>query len=282
MKEFQKQHIVSETYLKHFSFNCDGKNIFIIDNENLYHKGIQYKNSGDSTFWEMNYSDSYLFTDKKAIEKMFGREIEPNYNKIINEIEAEDSEISFNIKQKLMQWIFYTKMRSPIWEPSNFCKSNVSRYTQKLHLNNFTNEVRFKTTLDAFVQDAMNKRWTIYKNPENKYWWTSDNSGYCINLKSYELGELIFPDPYCELSGVDTILFYPLSKKYCLNIHAYEYGEDIRLNLSNTNVTFIQAEESWVELIKFWTYLSQSRLIISSENESLRKVEEIKTEPKKN
>ena len=70
--------------------NCDGKNIFIIDKENLYKKGIQCKNSGDSVFWEKNYSDSDAFEEEKFIENLFGREIEPNYNKIVREINNEN------------------------------------------------------------------------------------------------------------------------------------------------------------------------------------------------
>lgn len=82
MGVLQNQHIISKTYLKHFSLNCDGKSIFIIDRDNPYKKGIQCKNSGDSVFWEKNYSDSSVFKDEKFIEEMFGKEIEPNYNKI--------------------------------------------------------------------------------------------------------------------------------------------------------------------------------------------------------
>lgn len=274
MKGYKKQHIVSQTYLKHFSINGDGKSLFIIDDTNKYQKGIQCKNSGDSIFWEKNYSDSNLFTDEKAIEKMFGQEIEPNYNFVISELESKLGTIDFNTKIKIVQWIFYTKMRSPIWERSN----NNTWTNNKFHLENFINPERFTTTLESFVKDVMNKRWTIYSSPNNKYWWTSDNPGYCIDLKSYELGHNVIPDPFIEISGNDTILIYPLSKTFCLCIHPYNSGEDLNLNLSNTNIRFETAGEPWHQAINYWTLISQSRLIISPDETSLKIVEKIKTE----
>jgi hypothetical protein len=279
--ELQKQHIVSKTYLKHFSPNSDGKSLFLIDHEAPHQKGIQCKNSGDSVFWEKNYSDSPLFKDKKIIEKIFGQDIEPGYNAIIKEIEAENEALSFETKQKIIQWIFYTKRRSPIWEPfhSPPAQPSESRYTQQRHLENFTDEDRFKAALDGFIRDAVNKRWTIYRSPKDNHWWTSDNPGYCIDcadLTSSEALQAAIPDPYCRLSGPDAVLFYPLSKKYCLSIQAYDYGEDVRLNATNTKVDFVQADESMVKYINYWTLISQARLVISADKDSLKPVEQIK------
>jgi hypothetical protein len=264
--------------LKHFSQSVDGKNLFVIDHNDPYRKGIQRRNSGDTIFWEENYSDSALFKDKKAIEKMFGIEIEPNYTTIMKGIEAENAALSFETKQKITQWIFYTKMRSPIWEPSSFTalQAGKSRYDQQLHLDNFTDENRFKAALDSFVQDTGCKRWTIYRSPKDSYWWTSDNPGYSIDLKMHKAGQAFKPDPYCKLSGVDSVLFYPLSKNYCLAISAYNYGEDVQLNLENTTVSFVQAEKDSFIWINFWTLITQARLVISADHDSLKPIEQIR------
>ena len=82
MGTHKKQHLVSQTYLKHFSINGDGTSLFVIDKYNPFKKGIQSVNSGDSIFWEKNYSDSKKFADPKAIEKLFGLNIETRYNTI--------------------------------------------------------------------------------------------------------------------------------------------------------------------------------------------------------
>lgn len=75
---------------------------------------------------------------------MFGKEIEPMYNDIVKNIEKENLHISFNIKERLIKWIFYTKMRSPIWEIFTDERKNKltskNRYSQHLNLENFTNE----------------------------------------------------------------------------------------------------------------------------------------------
>jgi hypothetical protein len=234
-------------------------------------------------FWEENYSDTCLFKDKKAIEKMFGKDIETLYNDIVKNIEKENPYVSFNIKERLIQWIFYTKMRSPIWEvisdgqESKLTSKN--RYSQQLHLENFTNEKRFNDALTKFVSDAINKRWTVYKSPLGKYWWTSDNPGYCIDLKKFEPKKSLTLDPFCNLSGVDAVLFYPLTKNYCLNIHPYNKGEDVNLNLTNTHLTYCIAELPFYQMINYLTLKSQRRLIISAEIDSLKIIEQIKTEP---
>lgn len=275
MGDLKKQHIISKTYLKHFSKNCDGREIFVIDRENPYEKGIQCRDSGESIFWEKNYSDSNAFGERKFVEKMFGQDIEPNYQKIIREISNENPRLPIAVKENLIQWIFFIKMRSPIWEPSVSTASKATRYNQQLHLENFTNETYFKAALDTFVKDVCSKRWTVYKSPKNKYWWTSDNPGYSLNIDKAEAGELLVPDPYCELSGAGNVVFYPLSKFYCLSIHAYDSGEDTSLNLFNTDLIYKQASDSLCKMINFYTLISQARLIISANRESLSDVEAI-------
>ncbi|WP_190246284.1 DUF4238 domain-containing protein [Gelidibacter gilvus] len=261
MSAYKKQHIVPETYLKHFSINSDGIGIFVINSDDKYRKGIQKKNSGDKIFWIPNYSDTDFFDDRKAIEKMFGTDIENNYNNIINVIEQEKTTIDFGVKQELLQWIFYTKLRSPIW---------------KNHLENFTDYDNFKKQVNDFVSSAVSMRWTIYKSPQNKYWWTSDNPGFCHNLKKMEATQEILPEPIYNKVGVDSILYYPLSKKYCLNIHPYNKGEDLHLNATNTNIRFEKADLSLFKILNYSTLITQKRLIIATESESLNEVEEIK------
>lgn len=136
MSAYRKQHIVSETYLKHFSTKANGNGLYVIDRGDKYRKEIQKKNSGDKIFWIPNYSDTDFFDDRKTIEKMFGTDIENNYNKIVCIIAKENSDIDFIVKQQLIQWIFYTKMRSPVW---------------KNHLKNFTNYDFFKKEAESFI-----------------------------------------------------------------------------------------------------------------------------------
>lgn len=264
MSAYRKQHIVPETYLKHFSTKSDGIGIFVIDSDDKYKKGIQKKNSGDKIFWIPNYSDTDFFEDRKAIEKMFGTDIENSYNDIISAIELENPSIDFSIKQELIKRIFYTKLRSPIWNN---------------HLENFTDYNYFKKQAEEFASSAISMRWTIYKSPERRYWWTSDNPGFCHNLKEMEATQKIEPKPIYNIVGVDSILYYPLSKKYYLNIHPYNKGEDLNLNATNTNVRFKQADLSLFRILNYSTLVTQKRLIISSEMEPLKEIEKLKNKP---
>ena len=261
MSNYRKQHVIPKTYLKHFSTNSDGIGLFVIDNEHEYKLGIQKRNSGDKIFWEKNYSDTAFFEDRKAIEKIFANHIEHNYNSIVHVIEKENPTVSLDVKEELIKWIFYTKLRSPIWEN---------------HIKNFTSELFFEKSLNEFITHSMSMRWTIYKSPNNEYWWTSDNPGCCLNLKEYELTEKIIPTPIYEFNGVDTILFYPLTKKYCLNIHPYLQGEDVNLNITNTDITIECVDSGLLKQINYLTLITQKRLIISTNYDSLKKIEELK------
>lgn len=269
MGTYKKQHIISKTYLKRFSDTYDGKNLFVIDSSNQHVKHIQKKNSGDSIFWIENYSDSNDFSDNKAIEKMFGQYIEPNYNRIVNEIYNENEKLSIEDKNLIIQWIFYTKMRSPIWENKDEYGKPI--YKNKIHLNNFLDDKLFSPALLMFINDTINKQWTIYRCTPNETWWTTDNPGYCIDLNLAESHNYVIPDPFCRLTGVDTILFYPLSKDYCLNIHAYEKGTPPEYNLTNTPIKFKESQDDWVKIINTWTLMSQSRLLISNSKTSLER-----------
>ena len=257
MSTFKKQHIVSKTYLKHFSEKLDGNGLYVIDYEDEFKTGIQKKNSGDKIFWIENYSDTPFFEDKKAIEKMFGSDIESSYNDIISNIEQENPNIGFDVKQELLQWIFYTKLRSPIWEN---------------HLENFTNYDFFKKQANHFVSSAISMKWTIYKSPKEKYWWTSDNPGFCHNIKEMKVTQKISPKPIYNIVGVDSVLYYPLSKKYYLNIHPYNKGEDLNLNATNTNVRFKESDLSLLRILNYSTFITKKRLIIAAESESLKEI----------
>lgn len=71
----KKQHLILQSYLKHFSANSDGMSLFVIDKDNIHKKGVQKADSGDNIFWKKNYFDSKAFADPEAIEKLFGQNI---------------------------------------------------------------------------------------------------------------------------------------------------------------------------------------------------------------
>lgn len=269
MGTHKKQHLISQTYLKHFSINGDGTCLFAIDKENQFKKGIQSVNSGDSIFWEKNYSDSKAFADPKAIEKLFGQNIETKYNMIIDAISSEETKISNEIKISIIQWIFYTKLRSPIWEPFSQAIVGEPRYKKQLHLENFLDEEKFESTLYSFTTDIMNKQWTIYRCSAKEFWWTSDNPGYCLDLNAVKSGVPVLTDPFCRFTGADSLLLYPLSKDYCLAVHAYNAGNPLEFNLLNTPIRFEQADLEFNMLVNLLTLQSRVRLIISSTSESL-------------
>jgi|LSQX01.2.fsa_nt_gb hypothetical protein len=267
MAQYRKQHILPRTYLKHFSKNGDGKDIYVIDFENPFNQKTQQLNSGDRVFWIENYSDSLLFDDKKAVEKMFATKIEPLYNEFIITLESESLDVTFQERENFIKWILYSKLRSTIWNSEN---------NPKGHIEVFLDDSLFYGFAKKYSQEFVVKKWKILKSPNGRFWLTSDNPGFWIDLNKKIKGEFV-PDPFGFYGGANTIFYYPLTKKMCFCLSPYEKNDPIELNASNDKINFIVAEDAEFNMINKFTFLCKNRLLISSEPDSLKFFEDLFT-----
>jgi len=301
MRQNKKQHYIPKTYLKHFAVREDGKSLCLIDIENPYKRHIQVKDSGDSIFTLNNFYTSDKYYDPIGLELFFAREIEPMYPSLITELKKENEISDWSYKFKLLQWIIYSKLRSPIWRQYftdllnnierdeidipldmsdakdliEYVAVNKNQLTKELHLNFFTSDETLKEQFESFTSVLTSKRWTIIRRPENSYWWTTDNPGFGIQLDNVPEDGVIIPSPFWEIRNNYTVLYYPLTKDYCLQIHPYNMGDDLHLNLRNTPIDFRIATESETRWINFWTVCTNKRMVIAPTKRSLEEVESI-------
>lgn len=174
MKKRKKdgQHIVPKTYLKHWKIDPDRNFVYGIDFSNKYRLGVQTFGLNDKVFKEHKYYNDNSFENPYILEDIFGNDIEPIYNDIMKEV-YEEQNLTRETREKIMQWLYTSKMRSPhirnnIERLSNFITKTGKKYTNKelskeketeienyskivakqVHLNSFVNEEQLKNLLD--------------------------------------------------------------------------------------------------------------------------------------
>ena len=275
-----QQHFLPETYLKHITKNNDGKNLHVLHLGHRYKKKIETKDSGNSLFKKKDFYDTSEFPNPKEIELFFAKTIEQQYNRTIREISKEVDIVDHPLKIRLLEWVFYSKIRSISWrEMYRFELKNLghdldfeSKELREEHLNIISNEKIFESVFDYYDKNLCSKTWIILKSPAGRNWITSDNPGFTVNVDGCSDEDKLFetiPNPLCTYLKHDTILYFPLTKTYCLKIQPYNQGDDVKLNLSNTPICHEEASEFEFKLINYWTFLTQQGFVVSSNREDL-------------
>jgi hypothetical protein len=280
----KKQHIVSEAYLKYFSKEDDGKGILTLCLNNPYKLKIELHNSGDRIFWAKNFYNTTQFQNSKTIELFFGQKIENDYHsiikKIVNQVPIKDEKF----KILIFQWVFYSKLRSPMWrkylqfiiKEKGINLKFDSKELREEHLQFFSNSDMLNSFIEYYNESLIVKKWKILICPDNYNWITSDNPGFAVATKEFAKNPKEYdPNPLWTNIQYDTALYFPLTKKYCLEIFPYNQNDDVKRNFDNDNIVFEKANPDTSHLINNWTARTSHEIIISSSQDELLEYEEI-------
>ncbi len=283
---YKKQHIVSETYLKHFSKGNDGIGLKVLHLNNCYKKNIQKYDSGNKVFWSENFYNTSNFQNHKTVEIFLGQKIENGYNSLIEQITKQTPILDNESKFSTFQWIFYSKLRSPVWRSHlqfllkvNGKEYNInSKEIREEHMQFFSNPDILDSLIEYYNDFLIAKKWRILISNENYSWITSDNPGFSIATKEFAKNPYEYiPNPLWTGINHDTVLYFPLTKKYCLEICPYNQDDDTKRNFGNDSIEFDNSKIDTVKLINNWTVLSANGLVISeSENELIEYENKIK------
>jgi hypothetical protein len=204
---------------------------------------------------------------------------------IKKEIDKETEITEYVLKIGIMEWIFYSKIRSPMWrkliqfelELKGYKFEFGSKELREEHLQLISNSEVFEGVLDIFDKNLSVKKWFILKSPSTHTWITSDNPGFSINIDDYNHSDdLLVPNAFWTNINHDTVLYFPLSKKYCLKIQPYNGDDDVRLNITNTPIRFQNATENEHKLINSWTFCTHHNLLIGSDKKELLLFENVR------
>lgn len=288
MTEYRKHHILPKTYLKYFTQNDSGKGIITLDIASQKQKA-EYKNQGDKIFWGKYYYKDTRLEDSLAIEKYFGRIIEPTYNDLIKKIRLEVEIKDWGVKLLFLQWLIFSKLRSPVFrndfemklrfqnkinkilpKDSSFIISeilaNIDNYSKEFHLDHFIDDTLFDKTVGNIISGLIVKKWKILRTPNGSYFWTSDNPGFSLNIDQYEKTKILIPSKYLENFTCSSIHYYPLTKDYCLEFGPYMKGESVNLNLETDSIKFEMVDRNNCCQINKWTTLTACNFLIMDEN----------------
>lgn len=120
------QHIVPRTYIKYWKIAKEKNFVYGIDFSDKYKKRVQEFGLNHKVFKERKYYCNPSFSNPYIIEDLLGNEIEPCYDEIMDEVTREIN-LSFGIREKVIQWLYYSKMRSP------FIRNNTARMVSFLY-----------------------------------------------------------------------------------------------------------------------------------------------------
>lgn len=281
----KNQHIVPEVYLRQFH-NGDGAHVYCIDFEDKYKMFPQKRGVGDKRFTKKKFYNDNKLSNPYTVENYFGEKVEQFYPKIIEAVSAE-KELSEDIKNKIIEWIYCCSFRSTI-NRSNY--ERIAQFSHKMEvgykkevldadfMNTSAKAIAKDMQLSAFIDEELNKElmtlykdgllaktWRIFKAPENNPFWTNDNPGFSPNLDDRLIKER--PFHYNPQISERSWVYFVLSPKYCI-----EFLPTTILKTESGQLIHLNANEAQVNQINFGVLRTHGRYLISNSLESLKKV----------
>lgn len=274
--EYDKQHIVSQSYLKHFS--APNKN------NKGYHIGVKYSTFGKSTLftkaisdvaYKKKYYDVPTRDDPKYWEHYFSKNIETLYGSPLENIIAKitlstsgDKILNITEKEILSELISFQFARIPAFLDPHLKRGlelgekmresllrayggiltpeQLIRITE-MHLDvdlfkDFAFEaISNKEQLEKYSEILLQRVWTIYYNNSNIPFFTSDNPVLMYNFITNSVG-------YSDngIARADTIIYFPISSKILVQLFPpWLLGKSAnringsRICLSNRDIRFV-------------------------------------------
>lgn len=286
-----EQHIVPKTYLKYWKIT-EGNFVYGIDFSNKYKKEVQTFGLNDRVFKEKKYYNHHSFENSYIIEDVLGQDIEPNYDKIMGEINNQTN-LSTDSREKIMQWLYVSKMRSPYIRNNteriaNFLykateqfknkdlspdkEKTIEQYSKQIakevQLNAFANEGQLESLMTLFIETLNAKHWRVLKSIPEFEFWTNDNPGFSPNTVA-RFAENTPYHPIMEMNA-HSIIFYPLSPKYCLQVSPFQQGTPLDICALTMEIKYEQASPELIEFINQGVFYTCNKILVSNNRESLQ------------
>ncbi len=286
-----EQHIVPRTYLKYWKIAEDKNFVYGIDFSNQYNKRVQIFGLNDKVFKARRYYNHQSFENPYVIEEVFGENIEPGYDKIMSEVNNENN-LSVEIREKVMQWLYVSKMRSPFIrmnmervtnfvfktaerlkykslssEKEKVIEQHTKQLAKEVQINAFAFDEQLKSLIGLYVNTLSVKHWRILKSNPQFEFWTNDNPGFSPNTVERFANNV----PYHHVLEMNahSIIFYPLSPKYCLEITPVLDGTPVNMNALTMVIKYEQASDELIRFINNGVLYTSNNILVSNGKESL-------------
>ncbi len=280
------QHVVPRIYLKYWKIAKDKNFVYGIDFSNKYKKRVQEFGLNHKVFKERKYYCNPSFSNPYIIEDLLGNEIEPRYDEIMDEVTREIN-LSFGIREKVIQWLYYSKMRSPIIRNNTARMAsflyntslslneqslrgaekkelvrNETRMAKDVQLNTFAHDGQLESLLTLFIETLNAKHWRILKSIPRFEFLTNDNPGFSPNTNTLFAKDV--PFHHVMEMNADSMIFYPLSPSYCLEVAPFVKGTALNVCAMEMEIKYEQAEPELIDFINEGVKYTCSKVVISS------------------
>lgn len=297
MNEPQMQHNLPKTYLRRWSIDPAKRNLksmvycWQLSDRNNKIKPVSID---ANLFKTKNFYTVEESENKYGIEELLQTEVEPLFNKIIDEISSENS-LSMECRKNLILWLHISKIRGKQFREnlSQFMSTDLYYYIAlkegKAKADQIKNEIeeqslnatkyiQLKSLFDKESRKPFDsgigiKHWSILKAQNNNSFITNEDPGFSIIIRSGN------PDMASINSNFsvnqNTSIFYPVSPKYCLYIRPDFMGEDKDLNLRKQVIEYFE-DEQMMGLVNRVTLLQASKYIVSNNHDNLQNLKDIR------
>lgn len=279
-----KQHFIPKTYLRRFCINPADrklKSFIFCYVKNQYKSSIRMESIDSNLFKIDSFYTLAGSEDPEAFEFFLGKEVEPLYNLIMEEIEGE-KELSSECKDNLIIWLYYNKFRSK-WFRENIDRLAIStlkiidsfkRNKKVIEIENeefieYSKGLAKGLQLEALADPKLitsfknlieMRDWKIIKS-ETESFLTNDDPGFSIAIENGVANFISLSRLY--LINTQNWIFFVLSPRYCLVIAPYPSG------LVNFEICPVEA----TDLVNICTMRTKRSVLISSKRDLLEKYE---------
>ncbi|MVN76445.1 DUF4238 domain-containing protein [Hymenobacter sp. HMF4947] len=287
----KQQHTVPRTYLKHWKISDAESFVYAIDFARKPRPVVDRFGLNDSVFKRDRYYNDNTFIHPYALEEAFSKYIEPEYENIVNEIK-EENVITQTTREKIIFWLYTTKMRNPVMRNNHeriihFLMTTKARWggrpleadeeqainqyskdlAKKMHLGALVDENDAKDLSDLFLQTMSAKRWRILKSHSLYNFWTNDNPGFSPNVDE----RFAIDRPYHHWFELNAkgVMFFPLSPKYCLEISPFTEGTPLEVNALTMHIPYTEASLTYIDYINKGVFYTRDRFVISNNKQIL-------------
>ncbi|MCK9207291.1 MAG: DUF4238 domain-containing protein [Salinivirgaceae bacterium] len=299
MADKEQQHIIPKTFLRRFEIPDfqSPNHVWCYNFEDKYTNKPKAKGVDSSIFKIKHFYTIHESSDKLQLENFFAEKVEPEYEKIYNEIK-EENEISELIRIRIIEWIFYTNQRTDYLREQikntyeklsefierfesnkkgiEFSKgefdhkisSESKRVAKDIHLNTILDNETYSRLFTSYYDNLVVKNWTILKsNPDNPFI-ANDNPGFSINATKFYDKKPFHPTIHLNHPAFNYLVISP---QYCLYMEPFKNNVPVKINALNMKIEYKTIANELINYINWGTYLTAKKYIISNKYNSIER-----------
>lgn len=301
MSEKERQHIVPATFLRQFEIQKYKypNHVWCIDFRDKYLKSPVARGINSKIFTIKNFYTINNLMNKLVLENFYSNQIEPEYNKILDEVNSELN-LSEKIRIRLIEWIFHSNQRTEHYrrnikriskwliemnfrfknlEDKNTAEKELSinkdyiekesiKIAKEIQIESIIDDSSFEEMIKLFIDELKTKKWIIYKSENNYPFIANDNPGFSLNIS--ELNKEQIFNSTIQLNH-PSFNYLVLSPKYCLYMEPFKQNDPISFNAFNIEIEYNKISKRQIDFINLGTYETSMRYLISNDLKTINR-----------